>query len=275
MNLHGIHEAIIDDDTFYTVQDILDGRKKKLPNKFQTVRDEFPLRGYLTCPQCKRTLTASASTGRAGGKFFYYHCSNGCKERHKALDINKNFVGHLQEYNNSPKYMELFAEILKGNLKNCNNTGKKEADKITTSIAKLKMRLKNAKDMMLDGEFSAGDYKAMKIEIEEELEKMNREEMQIRQGIENYDTKIDECLDLLLNLDKYYNAKNTEVKQKIIGSVFPEKLFFKDNEYRTTKLNEAVEILCRTDKGLSKKKEGRKLTFQFLPSEWCPLESNQ
>ena len=271
----GIHEAIIDDDTFYTVQDILDGRKKKLPNKFQTVRDEFPLRGYLTCPQCKRTLTASASTGRAGGKFFYYHCSNGCKERHKALDINKNFVGHLQEYNNSPKYMELFAEILKGNLKNCNNTGKKEADKITTSIAKLKMRLKNAKDMMLDGEFSAGDYKAMKIEIEEELEKMNREEMQIRQGIENYDTKIDECLDLLLNLDKYYNAKNTEVKQKIIGSVFPEKLFFKDNEYRTTKLNEAVEILCRTDKGLSKKKEGRKLTFQFLPSEWCPLESNQ
>jgi site-specific DNA recombinase len=257
----GIHEAIIDDDTFYTVQDILDGRKKKLPNKFQTVRDEFPLRGYLTCPQCKRTLTASASTGRAGGKFFYYHCSNGCKERHKALDINNNFAGHLKEYNNSPQYMELFAEILKGNLKNCNNTGKKEADKITASIAKLKMRLKNAKDMMLDGEFSAGDYKAMKIEIEEELEKMNREEMQIRQGIENYDTKIDECLDLLLNLDKYYNAKNTEVKQKIIGSVFPEKLFFQDNEYRTTKLNEAVEILCRTDKGLGKKKGGKNTDF--------------
>lgn len=104
----GIHEAIIDDDTFHTVQDILDDRKKKLP-----IRDEFPLRGYLTCPQCKRTLTASASIGRAGGKFFYYHCSNGCKERHKALDINNNFVGHLKEYNNSPKYMELFAEILK------------------------------------------------------------------------------------------------------------------------------------------------------------------
>lgn len=81
------------------------------------------------------------------------------------------------------------------------------------------MRLKNAKDLMLDGEFSAGDYKAMKIEIEEELEKMNREEMQILQGIENYDTKIDECLDLLLTLYKYYNAKNTEVKQKIIGSL--------------------------------------------------------
>ena len=207
------------------------------------------------------SLTASASKGRAGGRFFYYHCSGGCKERQKAFDMNIIFIHHLKEYNNSPKYMELFATILKGNLKNCNNTGKKEVEKITGNIAKLKMRLKNAKDMMLDGEFSAGDYKTMKIEIEEELEKMNREEMQIRQGIENYDTKIDECLDLLLNLDKYYDTKNTEVKQKIIGSVFPEKLYFKDNEYRTTKLNEAVEILCKTDKGLGKKKGGKKSEF--------------
>jgi site-specific DNA recombinase len=267
----GVHKALIDDQTFYTVQDILEGRKKKLPNKFQTVRDEFPLRGYLNCPQCTRTLTASASTGRAGGKFFYYHCGNGCKERQKALEINKGFVGHLQEYNNSPQYMELFAEILKGNLKSCNNTGKKEAEKITTNIAKMKMRLKNAKDMMLDGEFSAQDYKTMKIEIEEDLEKLNREEMQIRQGIENYDTKIDDCLDLLLNLDKYYNAKNTEIKQKIIGSVFPEKLYFQDNEYRTTKLNEAVELLCKTDKGLDKKKGGKKTDFSESSLRVGPL----
>ncbi len=115
--------------------------------------------------------------------------------------------------------------------------------------------------MMLDGEFSAGDYKEMKIEIEAELEKLNREEMQIRQGMESYDTKIDDCLDIVLNLDKYYDTKNTEVKQKIIGSVFPEKLNFKDNQYRTTKLNEAVEILCKTDKGLGQKKGGKKTDF--------------
>jgi len=66
---------------------------------------------------------------------------------------------------------------------------------------------------------------------------------------------------LLLNLDKYYSAKNTEVKQKIIGSIFPEKLFFQDNEYRTTKLNKAVELLCKTDKGLGKKKGGKNSDF--------------
>ena len=82
--------------------------------------------------------------------------------------------------------------------------------------------------------------------------------MQIRQGMESYDTKIDDCIDIVLNLDKYYDSKNTEVKQKIIGSVFPEKLNFKDKQYRTTKLNQAVEILCKTDKGLGQKKGGKK-----------------
>ena len=53
-----------------------------------------------------------------------------------------------------------------------------------------------------------------------------------------------------------------------------EKLYFQDNEYRTTKLNEAVELLCKTEKGLRKKKEGLKLNFQFLPSEWTRRESN-
>jgi hypothetical protein len=64
------------------------------------------------------------------------------------------------------------------------------------------MRIKNAKDLMLDGEFSDADYKSMKIEIEYELEKLTREVVQIRHGIESYDNKIDDYLDLLLHLDK-------------------------------------------------------------------------
>ena len=56
---------------------------------------------------------------------------------------------------------------------------------------------------------------------------------------------------------------------------FPEKLVFFEKKYRTTKLNELIELLCITDKGLGQKKEGRKLIFQFLPSEWYLQESNQ
>jgi hypothetical protein len=62
-------------------------------------------------------------------------------------------------------------------------------------------------------------------------------------------------------INNYYTLKNTEIKQKIIGSVFPEKLIFENNEYRTTKLNDVVTLICPTDKGLGKKKGGKKSDF--------------
>lgn len=78
--------------------------------------------------------------------------------------------------------------------------------------------------------------------------------MQIHEGVENHDTQIDDYFDLLLSPDKYYVTKNTEVKQKIIDSMFHEKLACENNEYRTTKTNKAVELICPIDKGLGKKR---------------------
>ncbi len=255
----GIHKAIIDEDTFYAVQDILDGRKKRLPNKNKTTRDEFPLRGYLACPQCNKTLTGSASRGRAGGRFFYYHCTSGCKERQKASIVNDTIISFLAEYKVNQQVMTLFSTVLKQQFKDNNTASKKEIESVATSINKLKRRLKNAREMMLDGEFSAGEYKEMKTEIELELDKLNREEMQFRQGIQNYDSKIDDCLDLLLNIDEYYVSRETVVKQKIIGSIFPEKLIFQDNKYRTTKTNDVFDLILAMGKDFGGNKKGKKL----------------
>ena len=94
--VNGAHPALIDEQTFYEVQDIIEGRKKKLPNKYSTSREEFPLRGYLLCPRCNRSLTGSASKGRLGGKFFYYHCNKGCKERQKAQELNNGFFTFIK-----------------------------------------------------------------------------------------------------------------------------------------------------------------------------------
>ena len=43
--------------------------------------------------------------------------------------------------------------------------------------------------------------------------------------------------------------------------LFPAKLVFSEKKYRTSKLNELVELLCITDKGLGQKKGGKKTDF--------------
>jgi len=56
--VQGLHAGIISEALFYEVQEVLDGRKKKQRTK--TVVDEMlPLRGFLICPTCGRSLPAA------------------------------------------------------------------------------------------------------------------------------------------------------------------------------------------------------------------------
>lgn len=85
----GKHTPLISERLFWEVQDVLDGRKKVQQVKIQTP-ENLPLRGFLYCPDCGRTLTGSASKGRPG-YYYYYHCKPPCKARFKADELNKDF----------------------------------------------------------------------------------------------------------------------------------------------------------------------------------------
>lgn len=82
----GQHEPIISEDLFYRVQDVVNGRRKSIRPKAETIV-ELPLRGFLICPVCSKVLTGSKSKGR--NKYYaYYHCSKGCNHRFSAETVN-------------------------------------------------------------------------------------------------------------------------------------------------------------------------------------------
>lgn len=268
--VQGKHQPLIDEQTFYTVQDILAGRKKNIPNKFRTQRDELPLRGFLLCPQCGKRLTGSASTGRKGDKFFYYHCSKGCKERQVAEIANHEFENILSKFKSNELAIKLQGAVLKDRLQKKNNDGKAELEKVGKEIAKQKVRIQNAKELMLDGEFSATEYKNMKLEIEEKIDSLSREEANLRVGSENQSAKVQQCLEILVNLHQYYVSGDTSKKQRIIGSIFPEKLTFENQKYRTTKVNWVVSMLCSNIKDFKDNKKGKGLFSNNLSLRVVP-----
>ncbi len=57
--VEGIHEAIVSEDVFYKVQNILHGKKKVQGGYF--AKEELPLRGSLFCSKCGGHVTGSAS----------------------------------------------------------------------------------------------------------------------------------------------------------------------------------------------------------------------
>ena len=266
----GQHEPLIDEKLFYSVQEILLGRKKNIPLKNSRVRDELPLRGFLICPKCGRVMTGSASTGRHGNKFFYYHCSNGCKERQKANEVNKEFLNVLHSFKANPQALELYGNIIKQSLKENNSSVKLDLSTNTKDIEKQKQRLLNARVLMLDGEITTEDYRGMKGDIESILNELLIKQILLKGGDENYDKQIDYCVSLMKDIDNVYKNVNTEGKQRIIGSVFPERLIFEKNKYRTPRLNKVVSLICTNNKHSKGNKKG-KHTFNDMLS--CGVEN--
>lgn len=275
--VNGVHEAIIDNETFFAVQDILEGRKKKMPNKFQTIRDEFPLRGYLTCSQCGRTLTASSSRGKMKTLFYYYHCNKGCKERYKASLINGEFEKLISKLTTNEQTIDLFSVLLKSSLRNRNTSVRIDIEKIQKDISKQELRLKNAKEMVLDGEITSEDYKGMKSEIEKTLERLISDESKLRNALENYGGLVDDAMDVIKELETCYKTRDTVAKQRIITSLYPEKLIFDKSGYRTPKTLSVISLINRYDAGFEGNKKGknRKLCDSSLQVESADKKTNR
>ncbi len=54
---------------------------------------------------------------------------------------------------------------------------------------------------------------------------------------------VDFGFDIMENLSDIYKKVEPIVKQKIIRSIFPERLIFEDNNYRTPKVNDALHLI--------------------------------
>ncbi len=266
----GIHDAIIDEVTFHKVQDILTGRKRNMPNKISTYRDELPLRGHLICPKCGRTLTGSGSTGRSGDKFYYYHCLKGCKERINAIDTNAAFTQKLKSLRLNSQEINIFMKNLSKRLKDNSSNNNTERIKVATDIEKNKLRLKNAQMLMLDGDISSLEYHEMKTKFEREIMDLSQEQNKFSPAPISHDKIIDTCKNVILNLDIAYEKADTQIKQRIIGSIFPEKFKFENNRVRTTKVNEVILKLCTSIKDSGRNKKGQQTFFELLPCEVGP-----
>ena len=262
MIVQGIHEPIISEQLFNDVQDVLDGRKRNV--KLKNTKDEqLPLRGFLKCSQCGGNLTGSASKGN-GGRYYYYHCKNGCKERFKANDANTAFEGVLKEIKLSGEQLETYKQILF----DCYWKVEKEVEKsfshVTEKINKNTERIKNAQRLLADQEISGEDYREMKTRYETEIRELERKKAEGTISYSNFKNRINATTPFLQNIDSYYTSADLTIKQQIISSTFPEKTIYSKNQLSNQNLSESIKLIIATVKDLQadKKKTGGVLNLQ-------------
>ncbi len=206
-------------------------------------------------------MTGSASRSKTGAKHYYYHCQNGCGERFRADKANDQFSNYLYEFSIPPEILNLYYHIMEDVFKKDEVDKKKELARVDKQIQEFKNLIENVEDKFFKNQIEASTYSKAKSRYESEINRFKAERTRLLSVSSEFMNYIDYDFSLLHNSDGYYNEATVENKQKILSSIFPEKLTFDGERYRTLKKNLVFELLTSNINSLGeiKKKKAAKI----------------
>jgi site-specific DNA recombinase len=245
--VNGLHDAIIDEETFNKVNDILKGKRKTVVAKKRS--DELLLRGYLICPKCEGNLTGSKSRGR-NHYYHYYHCNNNnCKTRFRADEANNSFVRYLASFSFSQEVLSLYHQIIEDVFETNDGNRNQAIDAMEKELSKIREMLASAEDKFVNDLIDNAAYKGMQGRYRQKENDLIMDITLKKASDTNFKKYIGYGFTLISNLDQHFSRSPLEVQQKIIGSIFPEKLVYENKTYRTKRLNEVIRVLTNNING--------------------------
>ena len=238
---NGQHEAIISEELFYKVQDVVDGRKKVIRAKIETIL-ELPLRGFLICPVCGKVLSGSKSKGR--NKYYaYYHCYKGCTYRSNADGVNQMFIKELLKYAPKRQYKKVYSIIIIEAYKEQTKERQNEKAQLLKQIKDYEGRLSKARDLLMTNQIDSADYRDIKSDYGETLARLQAKYSGIDTDQDDIEKLLNQGIENLLRIHSIYDNSELVVCRDLIGSIYPENLIYDGIGFRTTRINEAVQLM--------------------------------
>ena len=243
----GVHQPLIDMETFTKVQLILQGKSVAAIPRTKC-RPEYPLRSFIKCPVCLNPLTASQSIGH-GGKYHYYHCYS--KPRHGSSypkeKVETEFKGYLGTIIPNESRLKLFKEVVV----DVWETKKKEAGidikRTEAKIAKLEEDRGKTIDLLRKGTLTEEEGRLELNRIRKELEFANLEKSEIENDKFNVRTAVDKCVEALKNSHKFWlNLESVEQKQRFQKLIFPDGAIYENPGFRTTQMGLLFQLIPNT-----------------------------
>jgi hypothetical protein len=116
----------------------------------------------------------------------------------------------------------------------------------------------------VNDEMDMDDFKRFKASLTKETADLKMRISGLKESESGFMEYLRYGIKVLGNLSYYYNTAKLENKQKIVGSIFPEKLIYSENTYRTAQPNEIISLLYYVNEELKKEKvaETGNLSYQ-------------
>ncbi len=263
MIVEGLHSAIIDTKTFEKVQLVFQGKQVKAVNEPKMIDEILPLRGFLQCPACGRTLTGSGSMGGGTKRHYYYHCNPPCRERYKFSDVHQILESLLKEFVINDNCKEVYKKVLDKTFKKEAGDRETELKSIKREINKLQVRLDSIEDKFFDDQIDVKIYNASKRKTETQIANLKAEVESISAIEKDFEGHLKKGISFLQKVDTLYKNAPAPIKKKILSSLFPEKLLFETTHFKTPQIDEFIGYILLKNKKLKYLKVDKPIATNF------------
>ncbi len=218
-----LHEGLVTESMWNRVSEVRNGKKRVLYRSHKQ-NDTLILRQHVSCPNCGKKLTGSASTSRNGSKHYYYHCNSPCKYRVKADQLNNLLIEELSSLTLPLEIAELYKDVLNDYYKSKGQDRSKEISTLRSECIKIKETIEKAEDRFFEGVIDNETFTSAKARYTLKYENLQSQIADLKETDSDLKDQFEFSTYLLQNLDLLYVNSTFDVKTAIIGSIYPEKL---------------------------------------------------
>jgi site-specific DNA recombinase len=221
----GNFEAIVSEELFAAVQDVLVGRSVPAPHK--RVSEDFPLRGFARCAKCDRPLTAGWVQGR-GKKYGRYWCYNKtCKRVGISREgLEGHFVGLLGMMQPTAELIAKLPDIAESNWKQRSKRIEDEKRILRNRLNENESLDLRAIEARIKGELSADDLEKFKAANDKSISDIQDQLKTLQSECFTMEQLLADARRTIVNLARTWQQADPARKQEIQTALFPEGLAF-------------------------------------------------
>ena len=226
----GHHEGLITLETYERVQErIKEGAR--VPARAD-INAEFPLRGFVTCGDCEKPLTANFSRSKTGKRHPYYMCFNkDCCSYRKSIrrdDIEGQFETLLRSMRPASRLIHYLKVIFKGEWDKRLARSQNQKKELRRDI----LKLDNQIDGLLDRIVDAGTNTAVTA-YERRIAKLEKDKLLKAEKLEQgsgpqrpFDEMFELALEFVSNPWKLWASERLEDKRTVLKLAFEDRISY-------------------------------------------------
>jgi site-specific DNA recombinase len=219
----GAHTALITETLFQRVQDRLNG--KSVPHVSQN--EDFPLRKFVKCAVCGKSITAGWAKGRKEHYARYWCWTKGCRSVKISRDeLEIQFVRILGTLEPTAQYLAQLPDIARREWTLRKGQIAKDAETLSKRLSDQRTLNQKAVIAKLNGQMSEEDFQAVKQSVTEEISKIETEIKALDSEKSSMEDLMRQTDTQVLNFVEAWRKAGIKQKQELQWALFPDGLTY-------------------------------------------------